>query len=1200
MYSITENSKDTLVLVFVLVVLFELVFIGNVISTNIVKLSQETTAISGSITLEGTSEVIHYDYFDEGRSENFYYLRANDGTRYKLNFPYGNEPNLISGKNIRVTGILTTVASGDTEINVENLEVLQDTIAGAEPNPNLGEQMVAVILVNFQDNPIEPSSIEYTYNITFDNTSEQIESLNDWIIENSYDKTWLAGNVFGWYTLPYNAGSLCELDALLDAVISAADQDIYFLDYNRLMIVFPGTNCLYNGVAYIGSRAILTADGESITSYLALNGMERINGGTGAHELGHNFGLNHANFLDCKNSVIGGDCTSFAYGDLFDLMGWTESRGHFNAYHKETVGWLDSSNILDTLEPGTYFIEPIETEGSGVTAMRISTPLGFSYYLEYRRPIGFDTINYDLYGTTTYNGVMIHINLFENGGDTQLLDTSLDTGADYVVVQPGKFFFDPYNGLIISTIEVTDENVQIMLSYPVCGNNIVELGEECDGNNLSQKTCQDLGYRNGFLSCSNECEFNFSQCQNQICAPSDDYLGENNCRAVIDVDVHDGSLQHFSFSDDWNELRHSSSAYYVIDAVTNYFSNYYKPINEPGYVQEGIDRVSLPFDTSFIPDNALINSAILKLKVHYYSVWNTHPNSSDFVVLVPTTLENPPELNIEDFDEFGSVDNPLELSNRFDFSEELKQSGLTTLNLNQNGIIYINRTNFTVFGMRGGYDLSPETPNGGEDTYFTFQFTGATSVFGGSKLIINYTLPFCGNSILETGEQCDDGNNLDGDTCNSACQLSYCAPGHLDNGDNTCTLSITEVIEDGSVYNISEFEWIKDTTNVRLDIGRRVDIGWLTHRSYIEWDVSKLPDQATITDTHFLHSGGYQIDSQIWSMYLQPSGYDAYTIFNEIGRGVEYDTPNAFPALGGSDVDLGLVADRDLQSNLFSDRFAIGMKSSNENAASGSWVESSENLLALYKPTLVVTYTLSVCGNGIVEAGEGCDDGNTNNNDACKNDCTKNICGDSIVYTNVEICDDGNTLTCSPYPGCSADCQREVKCGNRIKECNEQCDDGNIRNGDGCSSSCRITSGGGRTGSFLPGTRILMSDNSLKNIEDIKVGELVKSYDENKKEIVNAKVTAVLSHEMSGYYTINDHLQITETNPIRANNGWTYPGSLEIGDELLGVDDELYVEGVYYTNKEVIVYNLQIEPTNTYFASGINVHNIAVGEKPLV
>jgi len=61
-----------------------------------------------------------------------------------------------------------------------------------------------------------------------------------------------------------------------------------------------------------------------------------------------------------------------------------------------------------------------------------------------------------------------------------------------------------------------------------------------------------------------------------------------------------------------------------------------------------------------------------------------------------------------------------------------------------------------------------------------------------------------------------------------------------------------------------------------------------------------------------------------------------------------------------------------------------------------------------------------VCGNGIVEAGEACDDGNTVGNDGCSATCTLE-CGDGILE-GTEQCDDGNTL---PGDGCDATCQFE-------------------------------------------------------------------------------------------------------------------------------------------------------------------------------
>jgi cysteine-rich repeat protein len=48
----------------------------------------------------------------------------------------------------------------------------------------------------------------------------------------------------------------------------------------------------------------------------------------------------------------------------------------------------------------------------------------------------------------------------------------------------------------------------------------------------------------------------------------------------------------------------------------------------------------------------------------------------------------------------------------------------------------------------------------------------------------------CGNGIVEPGEQCDDGNTLDGDCCDSNCQFepagSSCSDGLFCNGEETC------------------------------------------------------------------------------------------------------------------------------------------------------------------------------------------------------------------------------------------------------------------------------------------------------------------------------------------------------------------------------------------------------------------------------
>jgi cysteine-rich repeat protein len=99
-----------------------------------------------------------------------------------------------------------------------------------------------------------------------------------------------------------------------------------------------------------------------------------------------------------------------------------------------------------------------------------------------------------------------------------------------------------------------------------------------------------------------------------------------------------------------------------------------------------------------------------------------------------------------------------------------------------------------------------------------------------------------------------------------------------------------------------------------------------------------------------------------------------------------------------------------------------------------------------------------VCGNGIPEGNEECDDGNDINGDGCENDCTTTpagpVCGDGVPEGNEE-CDDGNDIN---GDGCENDCTTTPAgpvCGDGVPEGNEECDDGNTDNGDGCSSTCQ-------------------------------------------------------------------------------------------------------------------------------------------------
>ncbi|WAS95898.1 DUF4215 domain-containing protein [Nannocystis punicea] len=111
-------------------------------------------------------------------------------------------------------------------------------------------------------------------------------------------------------------------------------------------------------------------------------------------------------------------------------------------------------------------------------------------------------------------------------------------------------------------------------------------------------------------------------------------------------------------------------------------------------------------------------------------------------------------------------------------------------------------------------------------------------------------------------------------------------------------------------------------------------------------------------------------------------------------------------------------------------------------------------------PTVTTTISTGdkpACGNGVIEPGEQCDDGNATPGDGCEADCAftpGELCGNGMVNVGEE-CDDGNDV---PMDGCENNCTETVipaTCGDGTVNGGDECDDGNDDNTDACTNTCK-------------------------------------------------------------------------------------------------------------------------------------------------
>ena len=119
------------------------------------------------------------------------------------------------------------------------------------------------------------------------------------------------------------------------------------------------------------------------------------------------------------------------------------------------------------------------------------------------------------------------------------------------------------------------------------------------------------------------------------------------------------------------------------------------------------------------------------------------------------------------------------------------------------------------------------------------------------------------------------------------------------------------------------------------------------------------------------------------------------------------------------------------------------------------------------------------------------------------------------------------------------------------------------------------------------GTKILMSDGNYKNIENIKAGDLVTSYDIETKEYKTAKVDKVIKRK-DPLVIINNTLRAAPDEPVYLTDGSIKQAiDIKVGDYLFGEKgNQVEVENIKYNEEVVDTYDFTLENGNNFFADG--------------
>jgi len=213
---------------------------------------------------------------------------------------------------------------------------------------------------------------------------------------------------------------------------------------------------------------------------------------------------------------------------------------------------------------------------------------------------------------------------------------------------------------------------------------------------------------------------------------------------------------------------------------------------------------------------------------------------------------------------------------------------------------------------------------------------------------------------------------------------------------------------------------------------------------------------------------------------------------------------------------------------------------------------------------------------------------------------------ENTMVTNMTIRYDNKYVVKLGNYACTGTCDRS------LVAIAELAPDGNLIYNVAYSMTSEVVSTGGPTGGtcLVAGTKIIMADGSEKNIEEVKVGDIILS--KIGSQVRSVEVLRTEAPMSDGYYIIRlkdgTKLRLTDEHPVYSRGkNWEDWASiepkatleyskfsvkrLEAGAEVFSLNGWIGIEAIDFVPGKIKTFNLNEVEGNVFFADGVMVHN---------